>query len=301
MAAERFVMRPDSNDGSDGRRLLIVNADDYGLTRGVSRAILDAHHDGVVTSTSVLCLAPGFEPTAGWLRDEPRLGTGAHLAAVGEDPPLSSASEIPTLVDRRGRLHLSWRTFLPAAAARRIDPDDLRREFSAQVERIRGAGIGIDHLDTHQNLHLWPMVRDVVMELGAREDAKVIRITRSKARSPVGWMVRRLARQLERLCDETGWAYPVASTGLDEAGTLDLAGMLTALGGIARGGAPSAELATHPGPRADPDLARYRWGYRWGDELDALRSEPLRRAVADAGFRLGTFAELASTQRGSPS
>ncbi|HEX7094516.1 MAG TPA: ChbG/HpnK family deacetylase, partial [Acidimicrobiales bacterium] len=86
------------------RRLLIVNADDYGLTAAVSAGILRAHRNGIVTSTSVLALAPGFRQSAAWLLDEPSLGVGAHLALVGEDPPLLSAREIPTLVDRRGRL-----------------------------------------------------------------------------------------------------------------------------------------------------------------------------------------------------
>ena len=109
-----------------------------------------------MTSTSVLALAPGFEPSAPALRDTDRIGVGAHLAAVGEDPPLLTAREVPSLVDRRGRLASSWRVFLPRMAARRIDPDDLRREFTAQVERITGAGLAPGHVDTHQHLHLWP-------------------------------------------------------------------------------------------------------------------------------------------------
>lgn len=276
-----------------GAPLLIVNADDYGLTEGVARAILDAHRDGIVTSTSVLALAPAFATTARWLADAPALGTGAHLAVVGEDPPLLSAAEIPTLVDKRGRLHLSWRQFLPRAAAGRIDPDDLRREFAAQFERIEDAGVVIDHLDTHQNLHLWPLVRRVVMELGDRRGVKVIRVTRSTARSPVGVVVSRLARDLERRCDQAGWTYAAASTGLDEAGNLDQRGMIAALRRLAATGAASAELASHPGEASDPDLARYRWDYQWGDELAALRSPEVRAEVDALGFRLGTFDDLA--------
>jgi len=280
--------------------LLIVNADDYGLTEGVSRAILDAHQDGIVTSTSVLALAPGFEPTVGWLADAPGLGTGAHLALVGEDPPLLSAREVPTLVDARGRLNLSWRQFLPKAAARRIDPDDVRRELAAQIERIRAAGVTVDHFDTHQNLHLWPSVRQVVMELGEANDVRVVRITRSTARSPVGIVVSRLARDLERRCDRSGWTYAAASTGLDEAGHLDQRGMIDALRRLYATGTASAELATHPGEAGDPDLVRYEWDYQWGDELAALRSAAVRDEVEALGFRLGTFGDLAAEAAGTP-
>jgi len=277
---------------ADGRPLLIVNADDYGLTPGVSRAILDAHRHGVVTSTSALALAPGFAPTARWLADTEGIGVGAHLALVGEDPPLLSAREIPTLVDRRGRLDLSWRRFLPRAAAGRVDADDMRRELGAQLEAIAAAGLRPTHLDSHQNLHLWPSVRDVLLELGDRAGVRVIRITRSAARSAVGVVVRRLATDLESRCDRRGWGYVAASTGLDEAGTLVEPSMLDALDRLAATGAPSAELATHPGGGGDPDLARYRWDYRWREEYAALVSPAVQRRVEHHGFRLGHFGEL---------
>jgi predicted glycoside hydrolase/deacetylase ChbG (UPF0249 family) len=276
----------------DRRPLLIVNADDYGLTVGVSRAILHAHRQGVLTSTSLLALAPGFASTVAWLDDVPDLGTGAHLAAVGEDPPLLSATEIPTLVDRRGRLHESWRRFLPLMAAHRIDPADLRREFTAQIEAMRAAGRVLDHLDTHQNIHLWPAVREVVLELGERFGVRSIRVTRSAARGPVGLTVRRLARDLERRCAELGWTYPAAATGLDEAGTLHFDAMMAAVDHLATGRPTSAELATHPGEAHDPDRDRYRWGYRWEEELAALCEPAVRHAVDAGGFRLGRFADL---------
>jgi len=272
--------------------LLIVNADDYGLTPGVSRAIIDAHERGIVTSTSLLALAPGFDKSVAWLDDVPALGCGAHLAVVGEDPPLLSAREIPTLVDRTGRLRLSWRQFLPLAAAGRIDRDDLRREFSAQLDRILEVRPGLDHVDTHQNLHLWPLVRDVVLELGDRHGISAIRVTRSRERTVVGRVVAQLAVRLERESDRRGWCYPKATIGLDEAGHLDLGAMVGALSRMRASGVPSAELATHPGEPDDADRARYDWGYQWSDELAALQSATIRTAVEEMGFRLGTFADL---------
>ncbi len=281
-----------------GRRLLIVNADDYGLTAGVSRGILQAHRDGIVTSTSVLTLAPAFATTAGWLGDVGSIGVGVHLAAVGEDPPLLSAAEVPTLVDKGGRLAPSWRQFLPRAAAGRVDPDDLRREFVAQIDAVAGAGLAIGHLDTHQHLHLWPLVRSVVLDLAERLDAGV-RVTRSAARSPVGVTVRRLARNLEVHARSRGLRFPAAAAGLDEAGALDRAALVGALARLNATGASSAEVGSHPGGPDDPDRHRYRWDYHWEEELAALTSSEARRAVEAGGFTLGTYADL--TSPGSPS
>jgi predicted glycoside hydrolase/deacetylase ChbG (UPF0249 family) len=274
-------------------RLLIVNADDYGLTPGVGRGILSAHREGIVTSTSVLAVAPSFAATARWLADVPSLGVGAHLAAVGEDPPLLGATEVPTLVDRRGRFPRSWRQFLVLAAARRIDPDDVAREFGAQVEAITATGVRLTHLDTHQHLHLWPLVRTVVLGMAERLGVAV-RVTRSAARSPVGVVVGRLSRALEGDARSRGIPHPIGAAGLDEAGSLDGPTLLRTLTRLAASGAGPVEVGCHPGAGDDPDRTRYRWGYRWEDELTALTSPEARRAVDAGGFTLGTYADLAA-------
>jgi predicted glycoside hydrolase/deacetylase ChbG (UPF0249 family) len=273
-------------------RLLIVNADDYGLTPGVSRAILRAHRDGIVTSTSALVLAPGFAASAPALRDTPGIGVGAHLAAVGEDPPLLSAREVPTLVDGRGRLASSWRVFLPRMAAGRIDPEDVRREFTAQVDCLQDAGLVLDHVDTHQHVHLWPTVGAVVLDVADKAGIGAVRIIRSARWGPVGLTVRGLAVRLERRARARSLRFPADATGLDEAGTLERERLLAALGRLARSRARSAELATHPGEAGDADLDRYRWGYVWDRELAALVDPAVRERVAEAGFRLGTYADL---------
>lgn len=275
-------------------RLLIVNADDYGLTEGVCRAILRAHTDGIVTSTSALAVAPAFERCAAWLADVPSLGIGVHLAAVGEDPPLLSASEIPTLVDRRGRFPISWRQFLPRMALGRLDVDDLEREFTAQADAVRSSiGSGrITHLDTHQHLHLWPRVAALVCGLAQRWGVPAVRITRSAARSPKGRAVNRLAARLERRVAAAGLVAPAAFAGFDEAGSVGASRLIAVIQRLAASNLPTAEIGVHPGERDDTERERYEWGYRWGDELDALLAPGARDAVTAAGFTLGSFAGL---------
>lgn len=278
-------------------RLLIVNADDYGLTTGVSRAILRAHREGIVTSTSALALGPAFAATAGWLADAPDLGVGAHLAIVGEDPPLLSAKEIPSLVDGQGRLRLSWRQLLPRAAAGRIDIADVEREMQAQLESVTAAvGAGrLTHVDTHQHLHLWPAIGKVVVRLAQRAGIPAVRVTRSLGRSAAGRAVNALASRFDRRAAAAGLARPAAFAGFDEGGTLVETDLVATIAALAAAGAPSAEIGIHPGEGGDPDLDRYDWGYRWGDELAALVSPQARQAVADGGFTLGSFAALGRT------
>lgn len=280
------------NSSEDDQPILIVSADDFGLTERVSEGILDAHEHGVVTSASVIAVAPAFEMSVKRLHDVASLGVGAHFTAVGEDPPLLSAREIPSLVTKAGNFWPNWKAFVPRAAAGRIDPDDLRREFSAQLEAITSSGLVVDHFDTHQNIHLWPTVSDVLLDLGDANNVHAIRVMRSNSRGPVGITVRRLAVRLEAQLRERHWAWTGAATGLDEAGSIGLGEMVEAVGRLAASGASSAELATHPGLPDDPDRIRYRWNYKWDAEFNALCSETVRIAIDELGFRLGTFADL---------
>jgi predicted glycoside hydrolase/deacetylase ChbG (UPF0249 family) len=294
-AAARGRTRPGTKPDPDApSRLLIVNADDFGLTSGISNGILQAHREGIVTSTSVLAVGPAFERSARLLADVATLGVGVHLAAVGEDPPLLAAAEIPTLVDRRGRLAGSCRQFTARALAGKVDPDDLRREFTAQFERVQEIGVPITHLDTHQHLHLWPIVREVVLALAAERRIAAVRVPYGSGGPVLALGTDRLAVALEHRADEIGVAYPEASGGLDPSGRLDGAALARALDRLSATGHPTLELWAHPGERRDPERVRYRWGYRWGDELAVLTGPAARYVVARQGFTLGTFADLVS-------
>ncbi|SCX52516.1 Predicted glycoside hydrolase or deacetylase ChbG, UPF0249 family [Klenkia marina] len=273
-------------------RLLVVNADDLGLTAGVCRAVALAHTDGVVTSTSVLAVGRAFDDAAAVLQDNEELGLGAHLAIVGEDPPLLTAREVPTLVDRSGRFPLSYRTVVARGVAGRIDPADVAREFRAQIERVRGIGRPVTHLDTHQHTHLWPAVADVVVDLAGEAGIGAVRLPGSARRGPLGAGVRVLAGRLRQRLASAGVATTEAYAGLDEAGRLDARGLDVALRRAARADVGSLEVNAHPGEAGDPDLARFDWDYRWADETTMLTDPVTRRLVIAHGFRLGTFADL---------
>jgi predicted glycoside hydrolase/deacetylase ChbG (UPF0249 family) len=272
--------------------LLIVNADDYGLTEGISFGILRAHREGIVTSTSALAIGPAYPKVAKLLVDHAELGVGVHLAAVGEDPPLLSRSEVPTLFDKRGRLIETWSAFLVRSALRRVDPDDVTREFTAQLEMVKELGLAITHLDAHQHLHLWPPISKIVLDLACRFAIPAVRVPRLRKWSLTGLGVTVLGRRLAIRAARAGLGFPVDAVGIECAGQLDAARLRQVLARLAAHGADTVELTVHPGEPEDPDRVRYGWGYRWPDELSALLGDTARRAVAEYGFTLGTYADL---------
>ncbi len=265
---------------------LIVNADDYGLTEATSRAILDCHSRGIVTSTSVLTLAPGFGRTASWLADHPELGVGVHLALVGEDPPLLSAAEIPTLVDASGRLPRSWRQFSSRAALGRIDSADIERELSAQIDLAISTGAALTHLDSHQHLHEWPTLWPAVQRLATRAGVDAVRSTASRRLTPVALLGRWTARRARAAGIRTTDSF----VGFEQSGALTTSALLGLIASLPTSG--TVELGCHPGARSDPERSRYDWGFRWAEEADALRSPEVRSALDERGVRLVNFGDI---------
>ena len=275
---------------------LIVSADDFGLTDGVCRAVLHGHRHGLVTATSLLAVGRSFDLAARMLADHPGLDAGAHLAIVGEDPPLLTAREIPTLVDRRGAFPLSYRTVVARGATGRLDPDDVRREFAAQLDRIAGAGVAVSHLDTHQHTHLWPSVAAVLVELALEREVPGVRTPRSSRLLPVGAPVNLLSARLRHRIERAGLVTTTTYAGWDEAGAMDAGAFRRAVSGLA-GALPvtggSIEINTHPGEAGDPDLDRFDWGgYHWSDELAMLSDTATRALVISLGYTPGSFREL---------
>lgn len=145
---------------------LIVNADDFGRSPGVNRGILEAHRDGIVTSTTVMInypdAAPGLEQAQ---RDAPRLGIGLHLNLTA-GTPVSRPEHIPSLVDADGYFyHISrWRDRFATFAA-----EDIQREIAAQVDRfVALTGHPPDHLDSHHHAtYLHPVALRAMLEIAA--------------------------------------------------------------------------------------------------------------------------------------
>lgn len=274
-------------------RLLVVNADDLGLTRGVNRAIRRAHLDGVVTSTSLLAVGSAFDDAAKMLKQTPTLDLGAHLAMVGEDPPLLTAHEIPTLVDATGRFPLSYRTVVARALARRIDPADVQREFTAQLERITQIGVPLTHLDTHQHVHLWPSIGKVVAQLALTQAIPVVRVPRSRRMHPIRIGVNLLSTLLRRQVSRAGLRTTGDYAGLDEAGLFfgpTFTHTMRTLAEASKSGG-AVEINSHPGEVTD-DLDRFEWGYHWAEELAQLTDPDTRALIEELGFRTVSFSAL---------
>ena len=152
---------------------LIVNADDFGMTEGHNRAIIDAHTNGIVTSTSLLANGCAFDQAVELAKEHPALGIGVHLTLT-EGPPV--ASNVNPLLAKDGKLPLSNQPFVRALMAGRLPREAIHREFHAQVSKVVAAGIKPTHVDGHKYIHLLPGISGIVAEIAKQFHIPVMRV-----------------------------------------------------------------------------------------------------------------------------
>jgi predicted glycoside hydrolase/deacetylase ChbG (UPF0249 family) len=161
-------------------KCLIVNADDCNLTEGVTSSILDCHDRGIVTSTTFLVNLPVNLQTVRRLKARRGLGVGLHLnVTLGE--PVSRKARVSSLIDGEGGFARPRRM-----KAARVNPRELYGEYRAQVELFRKVfGRLPTHLDTHHQLHDFPLFYKVLAEIAQRYRLPVRRSRLTEGRKPV--------------------------------------------------------------------------------------------------------------------
>jgi predicted glycoside hydrolase/deacetylase ChbG (UPF0249 family) len=137
-------------------RRLIINADDFGLTEGVNRAVLELNAAEVVPSTTLMATGRAFREAVHSAFVQTSLGVGCHVVLVDGRPELHPA-ELPTLAPE-GRLRSSLTTFMVDLFGGRIASREIEREAIAQIRQLQSAGITVTHLDTHKHTHMFPRV-----------------------------------------------------------------------------------------------------------------------------------------------
>jgi predicted glycoside hydrolase/deacetylase ChbG (UPF0249 family) len=137
---------------------LILNADDFGLTRGVNRAIAELHAAGALTSATLMASGAAFDDAIAVAHAHPTLGVGCHIVLT-DGTPISPPEKIPSLLgpDRKA-FRPSLASFLLAVARGQISEAEVLREALAQIERLQQHGIVITHLDTHKHTHILPSI-----------------------------------------------------------------------------------------------------------------------------------------------
>lgn len=240
---------------SAGVPRLILNADDFGLTPGVNRSILELAQAGALTSATLMATGEAFSQAVIESSAVPRLGVGCHVVFV-DGQSASAPGTIPTLASPAGQLRPTLGAFVRDLYLGRIDSGHIESEAVAQIQRLQQAGVQVTHVDTHKHTHLFPAVLRPLLRAALRCGIRAIRNpfepSWAIAVTPGASTVRRvqigiLNRNREtftRLVRQAGLATTDGAIGVLATGVLDAAILHALLTAMPPG---TWELVCHPG------------------------------------------------------
>ena len=271
------------------RRRLIVNADDFGLSHSVNEAVIRAHREGILTTTSLMVNEAGFEEAVGLAKENPRLGVGLHLTLLHGHSALSP-DKIPGLVDARGEFSRSPVSVGMNYFFKRSLREQLRAEIHAQFGKFRATGLKLDHVNGHLHLHLHPAIFKILMEDADKLGIRHMRLTRdclarSRRMSKGFWFYRvshaaifeMLSNRARRPLAERKIKHAQITFGLLQDSRVDEDYLLKLLPELPPG---DSELYSHP------SLDKFK------HEFDALISARVKECISKLGIELIRYQDL---------
>jgi hopanoid biosynthesis associated protein HpnK len=274
---------------SPEKRRLIVNADDFGLSRSVNEAVIRAHRDGILTSASVMVNEPACDEAVKLAKENPKLGVGLHITLLMGHSALPPG-KIPGLVNNRGEFSDSpvstgMKYFFNSGLRKQ-----LRAEIRAQFEKFRATGLPLDHVNGHLHFHLHPVVFKILMEDSDTLGISHLRLTRDcfsrSRRTSHGHLLYRishaaifemLSSRARRPLEQKKIRHAQITFGLLQNARVDEEYILKLLPELPPG---DSELYSHP------SLGEFK------HEFDALVSPRVRELVNKLGIELIRYQDL---------
>jgi chitin disaccharide deacetylase len=156
------------------RRQLIINADDFGMTRGINLAVSECADSGALRSATLIPNGDAFDHAVKVVKERKNFGVGIHFVLTGFKP-LLPVEKLSGLVGPDGFMPSVPGELLEKLGAHKGFADAIKRELFAQAERVFDAGITPTHFDSHKHVHIIPSVLDVLIEIAQRFSVKWMR------------------------------------------------------------------------------------------------------------------------------
>jgi hopanoid biosynthesis associated protein HpnK len=285
-------------------RRLIVNADDFGLTAGVNRGIVEAHSAGIVTSTTLMANSRAFDNAVQLAQSNPKLSVGCHVVLI-DGSPLLDADKVPSLMDPSdpGHFRQNIGGFALRALSGRLDADEIEIEATAQIRKLQSAGIQVSHIDTHKHTHMFPQVLRPLLRAARARGVPAIRnpfgrlVFSQVARHPALWkrysqvsLLNAWQGKFLRAVAAAGMITTDGSLGVVATGALNDQMLHFILETLPEG---TWEFVTHPGYNdADLESVPTRLRKSRDLELGVLTSTAPRRVLDQQGIQLISYLDL---------
>ncbi len=278
---------------------LIINADDFGLCEGVNRAIIQAHTDGVLRSTTIMTNMPSASSAVDAAKSLGTLGIGVHLNLT-EGKALCEHEDMGRLIDSEGNFKSSVARLGLLSLADPRTRNALRTELAAQIQWLIDKGAQPTHLDSHKHFHAIPHLFSIICQLASRFGIRAIRYSMEPpAVSAVPWpipsvggrqrarLIRAMAR-LNRLANRD-FLKTDALLGLSHIGKINV-NFFKAV--ALYNSAATAEILTHPGHIEGLDESQAHLEGQRKIEFEALCSDKTRQYLKEAEIELIHYGQV---------
>ena len=284
-------------------RRLIINADDFGLTSGVNRAIVEGNRSGILTSATLMANANASLAATELAKAQPSLKAGCHVVLI-DGAPLTS--DLPTLANGSSHFRSSLKQFALDAVRKKIAAEEIQRETEVQIGKIQACGITLTHVDSHKHTHMFPQILRPVLRAARACGVRAVRNPFEPLRSwPRGMVIgnpglwsrsaavmafQMFASEFRRALKEEGMLSTDGTVGIAATGMLNQQVLLKILKSLPEG---TWELVCHPGySDAELQAAGTRLTQSREVELAALISEETRETIARQKIELISYADL---------
>jgi predicted glycoside hydrolase/deacetylase ChbG (UPF0249 family) len=158
-------------------KVLIINADDTGLSRDINEAVRRCFRAGVITGSSITPCGRYFRHGADMLLRDGSGRAGVHLTLTGGlEPVTAERSRVGSLLTPEGRFPKGYADIARGALTGKLKLSELNRELAAQIEAVKECGLEVTHLDAHEHVHIFPVILDCVVELALKNSIPYIRV-----------------------------------------------------------------------------------------------------------------------------
>jgi hopanoid biosynthesis associated protein HpnK len=278
---------------------IIINADDFGLCKGVNQAVAKAHEAGILTSATLMANMPAAEEAVKIAKLKPSLGVGVHLN-LSDGRPVSKETNVNCLLDGDGRFAYSPLALSAMCIALHAVRRAIEAELTAQIRWVFDRGLVPTHLDSHKHIHSFPAIFPIVCRLASRFKIPAIRWPfepKAVCRNP--WplltedgrkraaIVRTMAK-INRI-QNSDFLKTEALFGIAHTGRVDV-NFFRAVAFYSP--AATAEVMTHPGLADGLDPAQTRLVEQRKVEFEALCSEKTKQYFKDSAIKLVHYGQL---------
>lgn len=276
---------------------IIVNADDFGRHPLINAAVAQAVEKGFLCSATLMPGGKAFDGAVEVARTHKELGVGVHFTLVNGFPVLPP-EEIPSLVTPEGVFYDTHNIFVKRFLTGKVSMEEVRRELSAQMEKMLSTGLTLTHIDSHQHMHTLPGVIDTALDVAGKAGIRAVRVPVidlfcGDEMSP-GQLIGRLglgtlARLARRKAHARGMKTPdvfagiVAGEAVSESYLREMA---------VNPGEGTTEVMLHPGTDNSVLIPDCGWEHDFEEELRAVTSEETMKLLKKNNVKIGNFADL---------